>query len=316
MIRESLKTTDLRIAKLKREERLNALRGAASTGKLGSATTMREFVALLKKDLVDRPHIEAKTKAYCEDMIRILSGSLPMDAKAKSWTRHDAQDWWSKIAGKYSASVSNKLLGAVKRLCGIMIEHGERMDDPSRYLKRMQNKRTYREMPSVEQMKQIVEFIRNQKKRGCEESARFVGFLAFSGMRKGELSAMRWESIGEDWITIGADGKTKGKSFRMVPISSHLREVIELWQPEQRKGQIFKMLSPRRAISTACEELKLPSLRVHDTRHFFATMCIQKGVDIPTVAKWLGHKDGGVLAMKAYGHITDDHSLASAQKLG
>lgn len=315
VIRESLKTKDLRIAKLKRDARLQAIRGAASTGKYGTAKTLGDFVALLKKDLIDRPHIAAKTQAYCKDLIRILTDSLPLETSAKAWTRYEAQDWWMKLAKRYSASVANKTLGAVKRMCAIMIEHGVRPDDPSRELKRMQHKHSMREIPATERMKELIEFIRGQKKRGCEESARFVAFLAFTGMRKGELAALRWENIDKDWITVGADGNTKGKSFRRVPISTNLREVIELWPQDQRKGQIFMMKSPRRAVFTACEKLGIPELRVHDTRHFFATMCIQNGVDIPTVAKWLGHKDGGVLAMRTYSHVTDEHSLASAKKL-
>jgi integrase len=39
----------------------------------------------------------------------------------------------------------------------------------------------------------------------------------------------------------------------------------------------------------------------HELRHLFATRCIESGVDIPTVSRWLGHKDGGALAMKVYG---------------
>jgi hypothetical protein len=38
-------------------------------------------------------------------------------------------------------------------------------------------------------------------------------------------------------------------------------------------------------------------------------------VDIPTVVGWPGHNDGGVLAMKTYGHLRPDHSLAAAQKV-
>jgi hypothetical protein len=38
-------------------------------------------------------------------------------------------------------------------------------------------------------------------------------------------------------------------------------------------------------------------------------------VDIPTVSRWLGHKDGGALAMKVYGHLRDQHSAAMAQKV-
>jgi len=50
-------------------------------------------------------------------------------------------------------------------------------------------------------------------------------------------------------------------------------------------------------------------------RHLFATVCIESGVDIPTVAAWLGHNDGGALAMKTYGHLRADHSQLAAQKV-
>ena len=39
------------------------------------------------------------------------------------------------------------------------------------------------------------------------------------------------------------------------------------------------------------------------------------GVDIPTVSRWLGHKDGGALPMKTYGHLRCEHSIAQAQKV-
>jgi hypothetical protein len=30
-----------------------------------------------------------------------------------------------------------------------------------------------------------------------------------------------------------------------------------------------------------------------------------------TIAAWLGHKDGGILVGKVYGHLLDDHRKAS-----
>ena len=37
--------------------------------------------------------------------------------------------------------------------------------------------------------------------------------------------------------------------------------------------------------------------------------------DIPTVARWMGHKDGGALAMKVYGHLRDAHSTEMAARV-
>jgi integrase len=53
----------------------------------------------------------------------------------------------------------------------------------------------------------------------------------------------------------------------------------------------------------------------HDLRHLFATRCIEAGVDIPTVSRWLGHQDGGALCMKTYGHLRDEHSKTEALKV-
>jgi integrase len=69
------------------------------------------------------------------------------------------------------------------------------------------------------------------------------------------------------------------------------------------------------ALARACKELGIPNLTHHDLRHLFATRCIESGVDIPTVSRWLGHKDGGALAMKTYGHLRNEHSQAMAQKV-
>jgi hypothetical protein len=38
-------------------------------------------------------------------------------------------------------------------------------------------------------------------------------------------------------------------------------------------------------------------------------------VDIPTVSRWLGHKDGGALAMKRYGHLRQEHSFAMIKRV-
>jgi hypothetical protein len=41
--------------------------------------------------------------------------------------------------------------------------------------------------------------------------------------------------------------------------------------------------------------------------------CLEKGVVIPTVSRWLGHADGGGLAMKVYGHLRRSPSQQAAQ---
>lgn len=67
------------------------------------------------------------------------------------------------------------------------------------------------------------------------------------------------------------------------------------------------------SLTTACKIVGVKRITHHDLRHLFATICIEQGTDIPTVSKWLGHKDGGALAMKIYGHLRQEHSVSMAK---
>lgn len=316
VIRESLRLKDLRLAKIKRDNRLASLRAESAATAETPIRTMREALDVLRLQMLDRPNIEPKTLAYCKDVLRILADTLPLDLHARTWTQGEALRWWKKLAGRYSPSVSNKVLAAAKKLAGILIVRGARSDDPTRELKRMRERRKHREFPDTPGMLAIIEHIRNQKKRGSKESALFVAVGVFTGMRIGEIGGLTWSAIGADGaIIIGQDGQTKGKTFRRIPLCEPLKIELEAVPPEGRIGKIFTMKNPRRALHSACAKLGQPDMRVHDLRHWFTTWAIQSGVDIPTVAKWLGHKDGGALLMKTYAHVHDAHSLRSGALL-
>ena len=110
----------------------------------------------------------------------------------------------------------------------------------------------------------------------------------------------------------GGEAGTKNHEFRVIPMPDALRSLLLrmkeacLPQPESR---VVTIDSAKTAINKACKRLGLPHFHHHDFRHFFATTCIEAGVDIPTVARWLGHKDGGALAMRVYGHLRQEHSF-------
>ena len=38
-------------------------------------------------------------------------------------------------------------------------------------------------------------------------------------------------------------------------------------------------------------------------------------MDFKVIASWVGHKDGGVLVAKTYGHLRDTHSFEMAKRM-
>ena len=116
----------------------------------------------------------------------------------------------------------------------------------------------------------------------------------------------------------GGDKGTKNHESRVIPITNalrtHLLRIRGELQPKSHE-RISQIESAKKCLGTACRRLGYPAFTHHDFRHFFATTCIESGVDIPTVSRWLGHKDGGALAMRIYGHLRQEHSNAMVKRV-
>jgi len=184
----------------------------------------------------------------------------------------------------------------------------------------------------------IAEVAANQQK--TKAGADLIEFLAYSGCRIGEATAARWQDVdfqtnkilirgeaGEDQRERG----TKNGGNRLIDMTGNLRALL-LRLKAERKPEPTDFINPiksaKTALQTACRRVnedaqknRRADLQIgkhfthHDFRHFFATTCIEAGVPIPTIAAWLGHQDGGVLAMKTYGHLRQEHSAAMAARV-
>jgi integrase len=53
----------------------------------------------------------------------------------------------------------------------------------------------------------------------------------------------------------------------------------------------------------------------HDCRHHFISYAVMSGIDFMTIARWVGHKDGGILIGKVYGHLSNEHAQAQAKRM-
>lgn len=241
---------------------------------------------------------------------------------AEAITANMCRSWWVKKAQSCSPRTANGALGAVRGVFKMLTVNGTIHSDPSASLERMTIRPKQLNIPSNEDLRRIVgEILRGEKigaRRGTSRhSADMVAFLAYSGLRIEESRQLTWGDIGKESISVPAIKHSVRR--RTLYINSSLREIIESLRSYAccagSKDRVFHILTPRKALERACERLGLPHLRVHDLRHFFATTCIEQGVDIPTVAKWLGHQDGGALAMRVYGHLRDAHSKEQASKL-
>lgn len=145
-------------------------------------------------------------------------------------------------------------------------------------------------------------------------SALLVRLLAHTGMRINEARQLTWDDVRDDHIYLRGETTKNGRP-RTIPFIRGTTEVLRAWKRVSKGKLVITQKDCRRALRFAAQLLGCPLYNHHTFRHYFATRCIVSGVDIPTVAKWLGHTDGGMVLLRTYCHLLDEHSRAMAERV-
>jgi len=236
-----------------------------------------------------------------------------------------------------SATSVNRAIDTLRRVLDLAIERGQIHSNPvlvrppnGRLKKKVVQKKL--KLPSMEQVGRLIAAIESNGAPGGwgKEAADLCRFLMMTGARIGEVPLTIWSDV--DWKKeqMHLPGYKTDASDRYIPLFAPLQDllkkIIERRKSAARFSEegkafleptdpILRLKECQKSIDTACKKANVPRMTHHDFRHLFATVCIESGVDIPTVAGWLGHNDGGVLAMKTYGHLRREHSHAAAAKV-
>ena len=166
-----------------------------------------------------------------------------------------------------------------------------------------------------------------------------------TGMRRGELCALRWQDVDLDVGTLRVEQSLEqtrkvGLRFK-APKSARGRRTISLspavvaelrrhWMAQQEQrltlglgkappdALVFATWdgNPRQALgltkdfSQAMEAIGLPHVTLHSLRHTHASQLITSGMDILTVSRRLGHSSPAI-TLTVYGHLLSPEDRAA-----
>jgi len=177
-------------------------------------------------------------------------------------------------------------------------------------------------LPETAQFEQILSTVETSGAGKAKHCGNFIRFLAFSGCRLNEARQVRWQDVNLEQMEMRVHNSKSAKTtskpdFRFVPIIPPMRDLLARLKQANPLPElpVFSVGECEKSLTRACKLLGIHRITHHDLRHLFATRCIESGVDIQTVSRWLGHSDGGALAMKTYGHLRREHSAAMAQRV-
>ena len=319
IFRESLETDVFTTAKLLLGDFLKKKRKQAKRPVVG---TFGEARKQYEAETEAEHTLAAGSKLYRRNCVKALLRTWPeIDAMHPAKiTESDCRAWASRFAALYDAQFFNNTLAALRHIierAGIGTD-----DNPARKVKRLGVKPKELQLPEPKQFEELLKLIQTSGAGQSRHCADFARFLAFSGCRLNEARLVSWQDVnlekGEIRVHNSKSAKTTSKpEFRFVPVIPPMRELIEKLKPASAspESRVCAVGECEKSLTRACRLLSIPRITHHDLRHLFATRCIESGVDIPTVSRWLGHSDGGALAMKTYGHLRREHSAAMAQKV-
>ncbi len=175
---------------------------------------------------------------------------------------------------------------------------------------------------------ELAELARDHHGDYGDEAAAILLTLAYTGVRPGELCALRRDDLdldrGELVVRFALDGTGQEKApkngkpriivvppvaveaLRLVPVvltSSYLFHTAR--GARLSKGSLSYLWRPVRAVWVAAGH---PPLDLYALRHACATLLVQRGLPAYVVAQQLGHQDGGRLVMALYQHPQETSS--------
>lgn len=310
-IRHCLETDDLELARRKLAKYKTEL---AKTTPSESKRTIKQQADVFLNGLVGEP----STKDNAKRSIANLVAHFQEETLVRKVTPSGCRTWIASF--ELSADSKNKRIQHGRDFFQSAVTDGVIASNPMADIKYFSRAEPTRLTPTEEEFRAIVQDLRTQvwNGHGRDDSADFVELAGTLGLGQAELAGIQRKHInlvaGEIVIL-----RKKTKQGFTIPIFPDARPILERRIEQMVEGPDERLLpydNCKKGLAAACKRLGYPNFEPRSLRRYFITKAIRAGVDVPTIARWQGHRDGGVLIMSVYGDkVRMDHSQRMAKLL-
>ncbi len=254
--------------------------------------------------------IDRATTAQIKDYLKDLSEKTNIKGEHK---------------GKIAVRTVARRLSALRQFYRYLISEGVREDDPTSTIESPKQGRT---LPKTLSEEEVNTLIKTAGQKGSAESVRLVCLIELlyaTGLRVSELVGLPLSAIKDDQEFLVVEGKA-GRE-RMVPLSKPAQAALNNYL-DIRKGHVGTEISAKhdkwlfpsktsdsghltrqrfaQLLKDLAKEAKIDNGRVspHVLRHAFATHLLNRGADLRSVQKMLGHAD--IATTQIYTHILNE----------
>lgn len=222
--------------------------------------------------------------------------------------------------GRGTATRAAGLLGGIFTFA---VNRRIRPDNPVRGVKRFPDQRGERYL-SADDWSKLGSGLRLAADAGVNPTGlAIIRLLALTGARKSELVNLRWSEVDfQNSRLLLGDSKTGAKPITLGAPALQFLSEHDAKRPESEERGEWVFEGERgagpfgglpRVWRTVRALADLPTLRLHDLRHGFASHGIAAGAGLPVIGALLGHRD--VKTTSRYAHLADNPVQRAATKI-
>jgi len=211
--------------------------------------------------------------------------------------------------GRYQA---NRILERIKAMYNKAIEWGYATENPANGIKKYKEVKRDRFLQPNE-MKSFFESLEQEPNKVARD---YFKILLFTGARKTNVLAMRWEEIDFD-RRVWRIPDTKNGEPLDVPLIDYAIDIlrnmprINEWVFPSETSENGHFADPKRPWKRILQRAKITDLRIHDIRRTLGSYQSITGSSLSIIGRSLGHKS--VEATKIYARLNDDPVRSSME---
>lgn len=212
--------------------------------------------------------------------------------KISAISRSDVQQLHERIRENHGLYQANRLLERLRSMYNRAKAWGWEGTNPAQGVKKFPEKSRDRFLLPAEMQK----FMEALEQEPNEAARDYISLSLYTGARKSNVLAMRWEDI--DWHrNVWRIPQTKNGEPLEVPLTSQAIAILKRRQPITPTEWVFPSQSstghyqdPKRAWERILEVSKLTNLHLHDLRRTLGSYQAINGASGYIIGKSLGHK--------------------------
>ncbi|RIJ26271.1 site-specific integrase [Henriciella barbarensis] len=213
------------------------------------------------------------------------------------------QSWHAKLA--HTPGAANRALSLLSTMMTAAMRAGYRATNPCTLVQKYPERRKQR-LLSNDEFRRLFRELEFEAEQYDVGTATIIKLLALTGARRGEALNARWSEfdlnsdapvwrVPTEHIKAGNRYGTEIERFLSVPVCQMLKD----WKTIAPKGELVfpSPKDPKRtrydlwvAWRRIRERANLPTLRLHDLRHNFATHALKQGFSLYDIGEALGHR--------------------------